>query len=75
MNNKQIDALLRILDRAVKVAERWADLEYPKTDENVEATISRVGDRPLPQSVQEYNAFEPEEDPVERFAKRIGARS
>jgi len=71
---KQIDALLRIIDRAVKVAERWADREYPETDE-VEATISRVGDRPLPQIREEYNAFEPQEDPVEAFAKRIGARS
>jgi len=74
MTAKQIDALLRIIDRAVKVAERWADREYPQSDE-VEATISRVGDRPLPQSREEYNAFEPQEDPVEAFAKRIGARS
>jgi hypothetical protein len=76
MNARQIDALLSIIDRAVKVAERWADREYPVADETNDDKIgiSRVGDRPLPQSVEEYNAFEPQEDPVERFAKRIGAR-
>ena len=74
MTAKQLDKLLSIIDRAVKVAERWADREYPETDE-VEATISRVGDRPLPQSREEYNAFEPQEDAVTKFAKRIGARS
>ena len=74
MTAMQLDRLLSILDRAVKVAERWADREYPLIDDTEEATISRVGDRPLPQSVEEYNAFEPQEDPVERFAKRIGAR-
>ena len=73
MTAKQLDRLLDIIDRAVKVAERWADREYPVADET-EATISRVGDRPLPQSVEAYNTFEPQEDPVERFAKRIGAR-
>jgi hypothetical protein len=74
MTSKQLDRLLSIIDRAVKVAERWADREYPETDE-VEATISRVGDRALPQSREEYNNFEPREDPVEAFARRIGARS
>ena len=69
-----MNRLLDIIDRAVKVAERWADREYPLINENEEATISRVGDRQRPQSVEEYNAFEPQEDPVERFAKRIGAR-
>ena len=72
MTPKQIDRLLDILDRAVKVAERWADREYPLINENEEATISRVGDQPLPQSVEAYNAFEPEEDSAARLKKRLG---
>lgn len=71
MTTKQIDRLLDILDRAVKVAERWADREYPEVDENTEATISRVGDRTRPQTIEEYNAFEPEETAISRLAKRI----
>jgi hypothetical protein len=71
MTGKQIESLLSILDRAVKVAERWADREYPVADEDTEATISRVGDRTLPQSPEEYAAFEPEEDRIEAFAKRL----
>lgn len=71
MTTKQIDRLLGILDRAVKVAERWADREYPQSDESTEATISRVGDRRTPQSVEDYNSFEPQEDAVARFEKRI----
>jgi hypothetical protein len=73
MTTKQIDRLLDILSRAVKVAERWADREYPVADET-EATISRVGDRPLPQTVQEYNELEPEET-VGRFEQRFRAQS
>ena len=71
MTPKQIDRLLDILDRAVKVAERWVDREYPVADDS-EATISRVGDQPLPQSVEAYNAFEPEEDSTARLKKRLG---
>ena len=71
MTAKQLDRLLDIIDRAVKVAERWADREYPVADDS-EATISRVGDRPLPQSVEAYNAFEPEEDSAARLKKRLG---
>ena len=33
MTTKQLDRLLSIIDRAVKVAERWADREYPLIDE------------------------------------------
>lgn len=73
MTPKQIDRLLSILDRAVKVAERWADREYPIADESKENEIgiSRAGDHRPPQSVEAYNAFEPEEDAVARFEKRI----
>jgi hypothetical protein len=55
----------------VKVAERWADKEYPLASEE-EATISRVGDRPLPQTEEEYKAFEPE---VGRFEKAFLPRA
>ena len=71
MTAKQLDRLLEILDRAVKVAERWADREYPQIDETTEATISRVGDRRTPQSPEEYRAFESEEDALQRFSKRL----
>lgn len=71
MTGKQLDQLISILDRAVKVAERWADREYPQIDENTEATISRVGERTPPRSVEEYNRFEPEEDRLAAFAKKI----
>lgn len=71
MTSKQLDRLLSIFDRAVKVAERWADREYPEIDENTEATISRVGERTPPQTIEEYNAFEPEETALSRLAKRI----
>lgn len=71
MTALQLNRLLDILDRAVKVAERWADREYPQIDESTEATISRVGDRPLPQTPAEYQAFEPEESPL---AKRLRNR-
>lgn len=71
MTAKQIDRLLGILDRAVKVAERWADREYPEIDETTEATISRVGERTRPQTIEEYNSFEPEETALSRLAKRI----
>ena len=71
MTAKQLDRLLSILDRAVKVAERWADREYPQINDE-EATISRVGERPLPQSVEEYNKFEPEDSG--RFEQRFRGR-
>ena len=71
MTSPQMNRLLDILDRVVKVAERWADREYPQIDENTKATISRVGERSRPQSVEAYNAFEPEEDALARFAKRL----
>ena len=74
MTPKQIDQLISILDRAVKVAERWADREYPTANEE-EATISRVGDRTLPQSPEEYHRFEPEEDRIQTFKQRLEGRS
>ena len=75
MTAKQIDRIFDILDRAVKVAERWADREYPETDENTEATISRVGDQTRPQTVEEYKAFEPEETALARLSNRIRAQA
>lgn len=71
MTAKQLDRLIDILDRSVKVAERWADKEYPLASEE-EATISCVGDRPLPQTVEEYEAFESE---VGRFEKAFRSRA
>lgn len=71
MTPRQLNRLIGILDRAVKVAERWADKEYPLASEE-EATISRVGDRPLPQTEEEYKAFEPE---VGRFEKAFLPRA
>jgi hypothetical protein len=65
----QINRLLDIIDRAVTVAERWADREYPKPDENAEITISRVGDRELPQSPEEYEKFDPPQPSA--FEKRL----
>jgi hypothetical protein len=73
VTSKQIDRLLDIFSRAVKVAEQWADREYPVVDET-EATISRVGERPLAQSVREYNELEPEET-VGRFEQKFRAKS
>ena len=73
MTAKQLDRLIDILDRAVKVAERWADREYPQIDENAEVTISRVGDRALPQSPEEYAAFEPQGPSA--FEKRLRSLS
>ena len=70
----QLNRILDILDRAVKVAERWADREYPTANEE-EATISRVGDRTLPQSPEEYQRFEPEEDRLQNFKQRLEGRS
>ncbi len=72
MTTKQLDRLFDILDRAVKVAERWADREYPVPDENLEATISRVGDRPFPNSEEEYKALE---EPIGRFEALLRDRS
>jgi len=61
MTGKQIDRTLDLFERAVKVIERWADHEYPVSNEKIQGTISRVGDRPLPQSVEEYISFEASE--------------
>ena len=73
MTSKQIDALLRIIDRAVKVAERWADREYPQSDESQENDIgiSRVGDQPLPQTPEEYREFQPEVSPLEKRLRHL----
>lgn len=73
MTAVQLKRLLDILDRAVKVAERWADREYPQIDEANEAEIgiSRVGDSRTPQSPEEYAAFEAETP----LAKKLGYRA
>lgn len=71
MTALQLNRLIDILERAVKVAERWADREYPQIDETTEATISRVGDRRTPQSPEEYKSFESEENSLARFSKRL----
>jgi hypothetical protein len=73
MTTKQLDRLIDIFDRAVKVAERWADREYPQSDESQENDIgiSRVGDHPLPQTPEEYREFQPEISPLEKRLRRI----
>jgi hypothetical protein len=58
MTANQIDRLLNILTRFVKVAERWADVEYPERDEEVQAEIYRRGEQPLPDSKEAYEALE-----------------
>lgn len=73
MTAKQLDRLISIFDRAVKVAERWADREYPQSDESQENDIgiSRVGDQPLPQTPEEYREFQPEVSPLEKRLRRL----
>lgn len=71
MTAKQIDRLLSILDRAVKVAEHWADREYPESDETAEVTISHAGENHRPQTLEEYKAFEPEEDSFRRLSRML----
>jgi hypothetical protein len=73
VTGKQIDRLIDILDRAVKVAERWADREYPQINEinEEEVGISRVGDRAIPQSVEAYKAFEAEISPLEKRIRNL----
>ena len=58
MTAKQIDKLLSILDRFATVAERWAEVEYPKRDENAEIEIYTSGHRSEPQSTEEYEQLE-----------------
>ncbi len=65
MTIKQLDRLLGILERFATVAERWADVEYPVRDET-EATFSRVGEVPEPETRGEYDALE-----VGRFESKI----
>jgi hypothetical protein len=69
----QLNRLLDILDRAVKVAERWADREYPQIDEasKKELGIWRAGEMQKPQTAEEYAAFEPQSSSLE---KRLGYR-
>lgn len=69
MTAKQLDRLLMVFERIAAVAERWADMEYPVTNETHEATISRVGERPIPQSRAEYEELPVEE--VGRFESKL----
>jgi hypothetical protein len=68
MTKAQVDRLLDILDRAVKVAEKWAEAEYPIPNESDEAEVYRVGEKPEPQSREEYNQL-PQEGRFERQFK------
>ena len=67
MNPEQINRLLDLLERFAIVAERAADVEYPKRDESEKAELYHVGKPPEPQSREEYDAF----DAGGRFAKRL----
>jgi hypothetical protein len=61
MTKTQLDRLLSILDRAVKVAERWADREYPCVNEEAETSFGKVGEAlPEPDSREGYLALETE---------------
>jgi hypothetical protein len=56
---KQLNRLLDILDRAVKVAERWADREYPQIDENEEGFITGIKeDDPQAEIERQVGRFE-----------------
>ena len=48
MNPEQINRLLDLLERFAIVAERAADVEYPKRDENQIAELYHVGNPPEP---------------------------
>ena len=72
MTNKQIDRFLDIFDRAVKVAERWAEREYPESNGNEECFISRVGEKHIPKTEAEYKEFEAEE--TGRFETKFNDR-
>lgn len=67
MHKGQLDRFLSLLERAVVVAERWADAEYPKRDETGEIEIYRQGEERKPESPEEYEQFEG------RFAARFKA--
>lgn len=69
VRENQIDRFLTALERFATVAERWADVEYPVRNEGEKATMSRVGDRPLPQSKQEYDELPVEE--IGRFESKL----
>lgn len=68
MTAKQLDRIISVLERALKVAERWADVEYPERDAS-EAEIYRTGERPEPNSREEYAAL-PVEEPG-RFERKL----
>jgi hypothetical protein len=65
----QMSRFLDLLERAVAVAERWANAEYPIPDDKAEAEIYRQGEERRPETPEEYEAFESQG----RFAKRYRA--
>lgn len=65
MTPKQIDRLLTVLERAVAIAQRWVDAEYPIHDET-EAEFYRQGESREADSPEEYEALPQEEG---RFSK------
>jgi len=69
MTAKQLDRALDILERFATVAERWADVEYPKRDDSQEETyLSKVGATKEARSPEEYAALP---DDIGRFESRF----
>lgn len=66
MNAMHMERLLDILSRAVAVAERWADKEYPVVNATEAEGVYTAGEQPEPQSEAEYKEFQPG-----RFEKRF----
>lgn len=57
MTNKQVDRFLDILDRAVGLATRVIDKEYPVADAS-QIEIYEAGKQQEPDSPEAYDAFE-----------------
>lgn len=68
MTPKQIDKLIVILDKFAAVAERWADVEYPKPENIPDAEIYRQGHPDEPDSKEAYSDLPEAEG---RFEKRF----
>lgn len=58
MTGKDLNRFLIILERFATVAERWADVEYPKRDDSSEeAEFYKVGEQREAKSPEEYAAL------------------
>jgi hypothetical protein len=74
MTGNHINRLLTVIERFASVAERWADVEYPKHDENTqEAELYKQGERREANTPQEYNELP--DDPPGRFERTITSKN